>query len=300
MKAYISIYLACESNLYISIYISENLCFIKSILKKAEDFLERSLLRNKGRTNMENNKVERMYKDKLFRFVFREKDKLLSLYNAVNKSNYTNPDDLEIVTLENAVYMKMKEQPEQYVQKLSDCYIKAIEPVDLELNVMVYNINYGCNAELLEACQTLKEYALCVDRIRRYIKVHSLEEAVDRAIDECIKEGILREFLVKYRAEARAMCIFEYDEEAEIAKIKKMEREDEREIWQKEIEKIKKMEREITLIEFVHKKMLKNKTVEQIAEELEESQEIVQPIYRVLKECEGDIDYKEIYEQLHF
>lgn len=35
-------------------------------------------------------------------------DKLLSLYNAVNKSNYTNPDDLEIVTLENAVYMNMK------------------------------------------------------------------------------------------------------------------------------------------------------------------------------------------------
>ena len=57
---------------------------------------------------METIKVERTYKDKLFRFVFKEKDKLLSLYNAVNKSNYTNPDDLEIVTLENAVYMNMK------------------------------------------------------------------------------------------------------------------------------------------------------------------------------------------------
>ena len=131
-----------------------------------------------------------------------------------------------------------------YIQQLSESYSKTVEPIDLELTVTVYNINYGYNAELLEACQTLKEYSLCVDRIRQYIKILPVEMAVDRAIEECIKEGILSDFLLKYRAEARAMCIFEYDEEAEIAKIKKMEREDEREIWQKEIEKIKKMERE--------------------------------------------------------
>jgi hypothetical protein len=40
--------------------------------------------------------------------VFREKRELLALYNAVNGTDYDNPDDLEIVTLENAVYMNMK------------------------------------------------------------------------------------------------------------------------------------------------------------------------------------------------
>ncbi|MDC7291238.1 hypothetical protein NXH76_25970 [Blautia schinkii] len=48
------------------------------------------------------------FKDSVFRMVFRDKEKLLSLYNALNHSHYDNPDDLEIVTLENAIYMNMK------------------------------------------------------------------------------------------------------------------------------------------------------------------------------------------------
>ena len=40
--------------------------------------------------------------------IFREKKELLSLYNAVNGTSYTNAEELEIVTLENAIYMNMK------------------------------------------------------------------------------------------------------------------------------------------------------------------------------------------------
>ncbi|MFQ7155114.1 MAG: hypothetical protein ACLRQR_00015 [Merdimonas faecis] len=40
-----------------------------------------------------------------------------------------------------------------------------------------------------------------------------LPEAVDRAIDECIRENVLRDFLMEHRAEAKAMSIFEYDQE---------------------------------------------------------------------------------------
>ena len=39
------------------------------------------------------------------------------------------------------------------------------------------------------------------------------EEAVKHTVDTCIREGILRDFLLKYREEAIEMCIFEYDEE---------------------------------------------------------------------------------------
>ena len=56
-------------------------------------------------------KANRQYKDSLFRFIFgREENKqnLLDLYNALNNSNYKNKDDLEINTLENAIYMRMK------------------------------------------------------------------------------------------------------------------------------------------------------------------------------------------------
>ena len=53
-------------------------------------------------------KVKRNFKDSLFRMVFHGKEELLSLYNAVNGSSYTNADDLEINTLEDVVYMGMK------------------------------------------------------------------------------------------------------------------------------------------------------------------------------------------------
>ena len=46
-------------------------------------------------------RVARNHKDRLFRMIFREKKELLSLYNAVNGTSYTNAEDLEIVTLEN-------------------------------------------------------------------------------------------------------------------------------------------------------------------------------------------------------
>ena len=53
-------------------------------------------------------RINRRYKDRLFRFLFRDKKDLLELYNAINGSAYSNADDLEIVTLEDAIFMKMK------------------------------------------------------------------------------------------------------------------------------------------------------------------------------------------------
>lgn len=61
------------------------------------------------RETTENTPVaNRKFKDTIFRMLFSEKEALLSLYNAVNGSNYTDADALEIVTLENAIYMGMK------------------------------------------------------------------------------------------------------------------------------------------------------------------------------------------------
>ncbi|MBR1691247.1 MAG: hypothetical protein IJ711_00555, partial [Lachnospiraceae bacterium] len=50
----------------------------------------------------------RTYKDTLFRMIFKDKEELLSLYNAVNDTHYADPSELEITTLENAVYMNVK------------------------------------------------------------------------------------------------------------------------------------------------------------------------------------------------
>ena len=47
----------------------------------------------------------RNYKDSVFRMLFSEKEPLLSLYNALNGTDYTDPEELEINTLENAIYL---------------------------------------------------------------------------------------------------------------------------------------------------------------------------------------------------
>ena len=119
-------------------------------------------------------------------------------------------------------YNGTEERPEREELCLSRLYSVEEEEICLELKVLVLNINRGHNKELMEACRTLWEYAEYVRRVRLYRKEMSIEEAVERAITECIAEGILREFLMKNRAEAKAVSIYEYSEEEHI----RMERED--------------------------------------------------------------------------
>lgn len=227
--------------------------------------------------------VNMKYKDTIFRMLFSDKRNLLSLYNALNGKDYHDPDLLEIVTLDNAIYMNVKNdlafivdcnmflwehqstynpniplrdliyiarEYEKYIKqrgillysarqqklpaprfivfyngergigermehRLSDAYENFNGEPELELKVLVLNINGGHNRELLEQCQILKEYAQFVARVRRYQKVLPVEDAVDRAVRECIEEGILREFLLKNRAEVIAMSIFEYNQKEE-------------------------------------------------------------------------------------
>ena len=62
-----------------------------------------------------------------------------------------------------------------------------------------------------------------MSKVRTYKKTLSLNEAVEKAVEECIREGILREFLLVNKAEVVAMSIFEYDKELEERKLRKAE-----------------------------------------------------------------------------
>lgn len=75
----------------------------------------------------------------------------------------------------------------------------------------------------MEQCQILREYAIYVARVRKYAKYMQLETAVKKAVDECIQEEILEEFLRKNRAEVIAVSIFEYDKEEEERKLREAE-----------------------------------------------------------------------------
>ena len=65
----------------------------------------------------------------------------------------------------------------------------------------------------MEASRTLRDYAEYTSRVREYARKMPLEKAVEYAVDECIRKGVLADFLRKNRAEAIKMSIYEYDEE---------------------------------------------------------------------------------------
>jgi len=154
--------------------------------------------------------------------------------------------------------------------RLSDAYMIKEEEVSLEVKVVMLNINKGYNETLLNACETLKEYAEYVSRVRKNAKEMELEEAVEQAITECIREGILSEFLKKNRAEAKSVSIYEYDMEKHM----RMERAEAREEGIKEgIEKGIKEGRDTLLMKMIQTKLGKGKSISQIAEELEVTEE---------------------------
>ena len=107
----------------------------------------------------------------------------------------------------------ISKMPEQSVLRLSDAYESKSEELDLELKIRFVNINPGYNEEMVEKSPTLYQYVKFVDIVRKYQKEMPFPEAVEKAIDECIKKGILAEFLRKNRAEVLRVSIFEYDEE---------------------------------------------------------------------------------------
>ena len=86
--------------------------------------------------------VVKQYKDTVFRLLFKDKDKLLELYNAVNNSHHTDPEELEVVTLENAVYMSMKND----VSCLLDMRIQLYEHQStVNPNMPLRDLMYVCS-----------------------------------------------------------------------------------------------------------------------------------------------------------
>ena len=145
----------------------------------------------------------------------------------------------------------------------------------------ILNITGENNRELKAACRTLREYAIYTDKIRQYTEEMSLEEAVDRAIRECISEDVLREFLENHRMEARAMSIFEYDQEKHMRQ--------EREAAWKEgrrsgMEEGRSQGEEQLLTLQIRKKLEKGKDVAVIAAELEETEERIRKLIEKIKE----------------
>ena len=143
----------------------------------------------------------RNYKSSLFTMLFSDKKELLGLYNAVSGKQYKDPGALRVNTLENAIYMAIKND------------LSFV--IDSQLSLYEHQSTYSPNLPPPRFIIFYNGEEAQPDR--RILKLSDLyeveeEEAVERTITECIREGILEEFLRKYRAEAKRMSIYEYDQ----------------------------------------------------------------------------------------
>ena len=169
-------------------------------------------------------------------------------------------------------YNGKEDAPEHYKLRLSDAFEHEMDEPELELICQVYNINKGKNTELLSKCPTLRDYMYFVDLVRYYDSVpdvSSLEEAICLAIDQCIGENVLRDFLLERQEEVKRVMTLDFTFERRL-ELQRAEAAEEGE--KNSIQKL------------VRKKLLKNKSLEQIADELEETPETIQPVYEQIKE----------------
>ncbi|MBQ1516691.1 MAG: hypothetical protein IIZ46_00605 [Clostridia bacterium] len=73
----------------------------------------------------ENISTNREYKDRLFKFIFgnpENKEWTLSLYNAINNTSYENSDDIQLTTIQDAVYMNMKNDVSFLINDIMNFY----------------------------------------------------------------------------------------------------------------------------------------------------------------------------------
>ena len=157
------------------------------------------------------------------------------------------------------------------------------------------NIGVGHNKELMEKCPLLAQYSQYVGRVKQYSAVMPLKDAVERAVNECIQEGILADFLRKHRAEAIEVSIFEYDEEKELELFRAAEREVAHEEGLEAGRKEGQIEK---LVDLVWRKLRKGKSAETIADELEEDLENVTLICEAAAQYAPAYDSHLVYEDL--
>lgn len=147
--------------------------------------------------------------------------------------------------------------------------------VSLEVVVKVININTDSGNAILQKCQILKEYSMFVETVRRF-KEENYSDYMKCAIEYCIKNDILAEYLSRKGSEVMNFLCAEYDYEMDIQV-------HEEEAYEDGFEDGLKRGEIAKLINLVCKKAKKSYTPEQIAEQLEEDVVLVEKICNLAK-----------------
>ena len=235
-------------------------------------------------------RVNEKHKDRLFNFIFGQEENrewTLSLYNAINGSNYTDASLIEFNTLEGVLYMNMKndtsfiisgiwnvyehqssfnpnmpyrmleyivelfsgyvkvnklnkygsslmkfpipklvvfyngieEKEDEVILRLSDSFDESETEADIEVKVRMLNVNFGRNKAIMQVWKPLEEYAWVINRIRETQKKYKeVVDAVDEVVESIPNDFVIRDLLIRNRAEVYGMLDTEYNE-AEIREL---------------------------------------------------------------------------------
>ena len=158
----------------------------------------------------------------------------------------------------------------------------------------------------MEECLVLREYTAFVSRVRENHNAGmELNQAVEKAIDDCIADHILEDFLRERRDEVRHMVVIDNTWERREQLIREEEREDGRREGRKaglqegrkaglqegrkaglqEGRKAGLQEgRKNALKSMVQKKLLKGKSLDQIADECEEEVPVIRELIREIEQ----------------
>lgn len=183
-------------------------------------------------------------------------------------------------------YNGVENRPAIETFRLSDSFENSVDYPELELTCKMYNINPKSNDELLSRCPVLKQYSEFVERIR-YNEANGENAPIEDAIEWCIENDVLKEFLEMNKTEVlKAMTIdmtFERREEL----FRREEREEGRAEGRTEGECVH-------LISQIQKKYAKGKSIDVIADELEELVDDIQSYYQLIVE-HPDTSAEEIF-----
>ena len=108
-------------------------------------------------------------------------------------------------------YNGLETRPEREEMHLSDAYEHHEEQYELDLLCVAYNINPGYNEHIQNNSKVLFGYTTFVEKVRKYAEQELiLKDAIKRAIDECIGEGILADFFSEHHKEVVEMAALDF------------------------------------------------------------------------------------------
>jgi len=100
--------------------------------------------------------------------------------------------------------------------KLSDAFIVNEKRPSLELIAKIVDINHGSGETALLRSSTLQGYSHLINEIRNNQRIGmTRDKAIATAVDSCIEDDILTDFLTEHYSEVSKMLNWEYDAEAE-------------------------------------------------------------------------------------